>query len=70
MTRVYARAESQDAGPEREQLLQDCIAKIHSAQRKSAREQLRREIREAEQEGNDAELRLRLQRLQGWDGEE
>ncbi len=70
VTRVYARAESQDAGPEREQLLQDCIAKIHSAQRKSAREQLRREIREAEQEGNDAELRLRLQRLQGWDGEE
>ena len=70
VTRVYARAESQDAGPEREQLLQDCIAKIRGAQRKSAREQLRREIREAEQQGNDAELRLRLQRLQGWDGEE
>ncbi|MBI3302101.1 MAG: hypothetical protein HYZ72_08510, partial [Deltaproteobacteria bacterium] len=70
VTRAYARPEPEDDGQERQQLLRDCLAKIRSAQRRAEREQLRREIREAEQQGNDAELRLRLQRLQGRDRQE
>lgn len=69
VTKMYA-AETQGDEQARQQLLADCIAKIHNTQRKSEREQLRQEIREAEQCGNDAELRLRLQRLQRWGGQE
>lgn len=70
VTRAYARSESAEDEPEQERLLVDCIAKLRSTQRKSEREQLRREIREAERKGDDTELRLRLQRLQGGGGEE
>jgi hypothetical protein len=49
---------------ERRQLLHDCITKIRAAQRRTERERLRREIREAEQKGDEATLRQRLQRLQ------
>jgi hypothetical protein len=70
VTKAYARAGPAADEPEQERLLLDCITKLRGTQRKSEREQLRREIREAEQKGDDAELRLRLQRLQGWDGEE
>jgi len=69
VTKMYA-AEPQSEEQARQQLLADCVAKIRSTQRKSEREQLRQEIREAEQRGNEAELRLRLQRLQQRDGQE
>ena len=49
---------------ERRQLLHDCITKIRAAQRRTERERLRRELREAEQKGDEATLRQRLQRLQ------
>lgn len=66
VTRMFATAEREGEAQAREQLLADCIAKIRLTQRKSERERLRREIREVEQHGDEAELRLRLQRLQQW----
>ena len=65
VTKAYAReVRGAEEEQERERLLRDCITKIRTAQRKSAREWLRREIREAEQKGDETALRLRLQRLQ------
>lgn len=64
VTRAYASNVPENEEHEREQLLLDCIAKIRSTQRRSGREQLRRELQEAEQKGDEAGLRLRLQRLQ------
>ncbi|MGH8009112.1 MAG: toprim domain-containing protein, partial [Candidatus Binatia bacterium] len=64
VTRAYANTEPEGEEHTREQLLLDCIAKIRSAQRRSGREQLRRELQEAERTGDEAGLRLRLQRLQ------
>jgi DNA primase len=66
VTRMLATAEQEGEAQARERLLADCIAKIRLVQRKSERERLRREIREVEQRGSEAELRLRLQRLQQW----
>jgi DNA primase len=64
VTKVYAREEENaNAEREREQLLRDCIAKIRSAQRRFEREKLLRELREAEQQGDETALRSRLQRL-------
>jgi DNA primase len=65
--RAYTGGPSEELEPEQERLLLDCIARIRAAQRKFKREQLQREIREAEQRGDEAGLRLRLQRLQVWD---
>lgn len=64
VTRAYARDDAEGEEHAREQLLQDCIAKIRNVQRRSGREQLRRELQEAERRGDEAGLRLRLQRLQ------
>lgn len=64
VTRAYASNVPENEEHAREQLLQDCIAKIRGAQRRSGREQLRRELQEAERTGDEAGLRLRLQRLQ------
>jgi hypothetical protein len=69
VTKMYV-AEPQSDELARQQLLADCVAKIRNTQRKSERERLRQEIREAERRGNDAELRLQLQRLQRWDKQE
>jgi len=66
VTRMFATAEREGETQAREQLLADCIAKIRLVERKTERERLRREIREVEQHGDEAELRLRLQRLQQW----
>lgn len=70
VSRAYTRSPQQDEDLEREQLLGDCIAKIRAAQRKSGRGRLLQEIREAELQGNDVELKRRLRRLQGWGKEE
>jgi hypothetical protein len=52
---------------QREQLFSDCLRRIQTTQRKSARERLQQEIREAEQRGDEAGVMLRLQQLQNWD---
>jgi hypothetical protein len=70
MTREYARVDSEQEELGQEQLARDCMAKLRETQRKSERERLRRELREAEQQGDENELRLRLQRLQQWDRQE
>ncbi len=64
VSRAYARAQEDSEELERKRLLHDCITKIRTAQRRSEREQLRGEIREAEQKGDEVTLRLRLHRLQ------
>lgn len=65
VTKTFAReGGGAEVEQERRQLLHDCITKIRAAQRRTDREQLRREIREAEQKGDEAALRQRLQRLQ------
>lgn len=66
VTQMLATADREGETHDREQLLIDCIAKIRLGLRKSERERLRRELREVEQTGNEAELRLRLQQLQQW----
>ena len=66
VTRMLATADREGEAHAREQLLTDCIAKIRLVLRKSERERLRQELREVEQHGNEAELRLRLQQLQQW----
>jgi DNA primase len=66
VTRMLATADREGEAYAREQLLTDCIAKIRLVLRKAERERLRRELREVEQHGNEAELRLRLQQLQQW----
>lgn len=66
VTQMLTTADREGEVHAREQLLTDCIAKIRLVLRKSERERLRRELREVEQLGNEAELRLRLQQLQQW----
>lgn len=66
VTRMLATVDRDGEVHAREQLLTDCIAKIRLALRKSERERLRRELREVEQHGSEAELRIRLQQLQQW----
>jgi DNA primase len=66
VTQMLATADREGEAYAREQLLTDCIAKIRLVLRKSERERLRRELREVEQLGDEAELRLRLQQLQQW----
>jgi DNA primase len=70
VTRECARVDNEQEELGQEQLARDCMAKLRETQRKSERERLRRELREAEQQGNEDELRLRLQRLQQWDRQE
>jgi DNA primase len=60
----------QETPQEREQAFADCVARIRNTQKKLGREQLLRAIREAEQRGDEAELRRLLQRLREWDREE
>jgi hypothetical protein len=70
VTRAYTAGEQEEEVLRREQLLADCIAKIRTAQRKTEREQLRRELRETELRGDETALKLQLQRLQDWSRQE
>lgn len=54
---------NEDAAQIREQLMWDCIRKIRTNRERSVRARLQREIREAEQRGDEAEVRKRLQTL-------
>ncbi|MBI3798351.1 MAG: DNA primase [Deltaproteobacteria bacterium] len=64
ITKAYAREKGDTEEQEREQLLHDCMTRIRHTQRRSEQERLRGEIHEAEQKGDEAALRLRLQRHQ------
>lgn len=68
--RAYLSDGAEERRDEREQLFADCVARIRGSQKKLGREQLLRALREAEQKGDEAELRLCLQRLRQWDKEE
>jgi cell fate (sporulation/competence/biofilm development) regulator YlbF (YheA/YmcA/DUF963 family) len=63
VSRAYKRPEGEDEKEARQRLLFDCIMKIRHAQRKSEKERVLQEIREAEQRGDEAAVRLGLQRL-------
>ena len=64
VSRAYGQEVSDEESEQREQLFSDCLRRIQATQRKSARERLQQEIREAEQKGDEAGVRLRLQQLQ------
>ncbi|MGE0823164.1 MAG: DNA primase [Candidatus Binatia bacterium] len=70
VTRLYAIADQDGEAIARQQLLSDCIAKMKSTQRRAERERLRQELRNAEQQGNEEELRIRLAHLQWGEGQE
>lgn len=67
-SRSYGREEKEEEKESRQRLLFDCIMKMRNAQRKSGKERVLQEIREAERRGDDATVRSGLQRLQQWDG--
>jgi len=64
VSRSYGRPSGEEEEAERQRLLFDCIMKIRNARRKSGKARLLRELREAEKRGDDAAVRLGLQRLQ------
>ena len=63
VSKMMLEEESDEAQAVQEQLMRDCIEKIQYVQRKSERVLLQREIREAEQRGDEAGVRRRLQVL-------
>lgn len=67
VSRAYVQEPADEEADQREQLFSDCVERIRMAQRKSGRERLQQEIREAEHRGDDQGVRLRLQQLQDWD---
>ena len=64
VSRAYNRPLGEEEAEARHRLLFDCIVKIRSARRKSGKERLLQELREAEKRGDEAAVRLGLQRLQ------
>jgi DNA primase len=68
ISRAYGRSSGEEEDATRQRLLFDCIMKLRAGQRKSGKERLLQEIREAERRGDDAAVRLGLQRLQQWEG--
>lgn len=67
VSRAYVEEPSGEEADQREQVFRDCVRRIRTAQRKSVRERLQQEIREAEQRGDEEGVRLKLQQLQDWD---
>ncbi len=67
-TRV-SRAEADEPSAaetgQREQVFADCVRRLRTTRRKSVREQLQQQIREAELRGDDEAVRRSLQQLQG-----
>jgi hypothetical protein len=68
VSRAYGRSIAEEDQEARQQLLFDCIVKIRNVQRKSGKEGVLREIRDAERRGDEAAVRRGLQRLQKWEG--
>lgn len=63
VSKTLSEEESEERVATQEQLMWDCIGKIQQVQHKSKRVRLQREIREAEQRGDDAGVRQRLEAL-------
>ena len=63
VSKMLSEEESEERAATQEQLMWDCIEKIQQVQHKSKRVRLQREIREAEQRGDDAGVRQRLEAL-------
>ncbi len=63
VSKMLGEEESEERAATQEQLMWDCIEKIQQVQHKSKRVRLQREIREAEQRGDDAGVRQRLEAL-------
>ncbi len=68
VSRTYGRPHTEEDEAARQRFLFDCIMKIRGAQRKLSKEQLLRELREAEQRGDEAAVRFGLQRLKQFEG--
>jgi DNA primase len=68
VSRMYGSPAGDDEKEARHRLLFDCIMKMRNTQRKSGKERILQEIREAERRGDEAAVRSGLQRLQQWDG--
>jgi DNA primase len=64
VTRMYASEPTDSEEQMRDQLASDCIAKIRQMQKRVEREQMQRGIREAERQGDEQELRMRLHQFQ------
>ena len=63
VSKLLVEEESEETAATHEQLMWDCIEKIQNVQQKSKRVRLQREIREAEQRGDEAGVRQRLEAL-------
>ena len=63
VSKMLAEEASEEHAATQEQLMLDCMEKIQQVQHKSRRVRLQREIREAEQRGDDAGVRRRLEAL-------
>ena len=63
VSKMLADEESDEVSAMHEQLMWDCIEKIEQGQQRSERVRIQREIREAEQRGDDAGVRRHLQTL-------
>lgn len=68
ISHAYGRACGQEEEEARQRLLFDCIMKLRGTQRKSEKEKLLQELREAERRGDEAAVRLGLQRLRQGEG--
>ena len=63
VSKMLAEEASEEHTATQEQLMLDCMEKIQQVQHKSRRVRLQREIREAEQRGDEAGVRRRLEAL-------
>jgi DNA primase len=68
ISRAYGRPHTEEDETARQRFLFDCVMKIRDMQRKLGKEQLLRELREAERRGDEAAVRLGLQRLKQSEG--
>jgi hypothetical protein len=68
VSRAYGHAPSEEEEIARQRLLFDCIMKIRHRERKSGKERLLQELRDAERRGDETAVRLGLQRLQQGEG--
>jgi len=68
VSRTYGRPHTEEDEAARQRFLFDCVMKIRGTQRKLGKEQLLRELREAEQRGDEVAVRFGLQRLKQSEG--
>ena len=64
VSQADGRGPSEQDMDQREQLFVDCVRRLQTTQRKSARERLQQQIREAESRGDDEAVRRGLHQLQ------